>query len=397
MSMSGTSTSQSSEGDKDGYVLFDVLYCSRKKNKKSMVDGLLKISRNGVVTLTETTEVGSDDEKESSTAMISRPYVYKGIQKEVARIAFSGNAENQGLGVDATVVVGPYEAEILSIHCSSTKGTLNAEPKSKLITKTMAPRGLTTKLCQPGGLSVSQAKRMPLHPRSTVGGQATRQISSSKSLTKPIKNSKNGISTSKQLCLKGVSTSTETSSSSIKVACDVSLAVENVAAKGIQPLKPKSKSLLLKRPFVPPVLSSSTRKRPMTQDSKTSVIGRRPLLSKPPPTSASSEQSVAVSTGNRKLDSSSSSTNPSIGDIDIPNSVRTSLKAHQEEGVVFLWKCLTGLGEARPYEMPGFSEAILKQRILRGCILGDCMGSGKSLMTIAVICALYRQKRDSVR
>jgi DNA repair and recombination protein RAD54 and RAD54-like protein len=61
--------------------------------------------------------------------------------------------------------------------------------------------------------------------------------------------------------------------------------------------------------------------------------------------------------------------------IPLPACIRSTLRPHQVTGVDFIWRCLTG------------SDA-------RGAILGDEMGLGKSLMTIAVICALHRHSRD---
>lgn len=80
-----------------------------------------------------------------------------------------------------------------------------------------------------------------------------------------------------------------------------------------------------------------------------------------------------------------------IGRFSVPHSIKSVLKQHQVEGLVFLWNILSngsrGLG--------GGATAIPTSST-RGCILADEMGLGKTLQTIAVIAALHRRKRDRV-
>ena len=408
MSISGLARTNSSQpansGDSEDCIFYDVLYSNRRKNKKSQVDGLLKVARNGTITLTDTTEVDDNDDDDDDDKPSSKPttksYVYQGRQKELATKAFEGGS---GLQIDDTIIVGPYEAEILSVNFnSSTKGSTNSKStlmsmKQKKMTARQQPQ--QSKLhARPlgGGMSskLKQIQRKPLHPRSnsssgSFGGSvplsSNRRISSLKAKTSTVKNA----------------------------AKDEESASSDDDEQHVRPpqhVKPKIASSLLKRKFTSPILGSLTVKKQTTQHLKKGApvaASRRPLLSKKTTTKMlpSSKQTslVAAKGQKRKLDNTTSSTvsatmtSRAINDIDIPNSVRTSLKLHQEEGVEFLWKCLTGLGNARPYNAPGNPVSLDNQNVLKGCILGDCMGSGKSLMTIAVICALYRQRRDSVR
>lgn len=101
---------------------------------------------------------------------------------------------------------------------------------------------------------------------------------------------------------------------------------------------------------------------------------------------------VLVSTQSRFLASETTLFPDAIGTIDLPHSIATVLQPHQRTGVSFVWNCLTGNAPVSPHashaENPSYKG---------GCILADEMGLGKTLMTIATICALYRQKRDTVR
>jgi hypothetical protein len=109
-----------------------------------------------------------------------------------------------------------------------------------------------------------------------------------------------------------------------------------------------------------------------------------------------------------------------VGNPDVPHCIKKVLQPHQIEGVSFLWNCLTGHGKVSqisPHCIP-HGDGEEQQDIFRGCILGDgtflrfwvamlvigriyflfsqiwvAMGLGKSLMTIAIICALHRQNR----
>jgi hypothetical protein len=80
-----------------------------------------------------------------------------------------------------------------------------------------------------------------------------------------------------------------------------------------------------------------------------------------------------------------------IGTIDLPHSIATALKPHQRTGVTFIWNCVTGNAPVSSH-----AQRPLDPSYKGGCILADEMGLGKTIMTISAICALYRQKRDSV-
>jgi uncharacterized protein YwbE len=85
--------------------------------------------------------------------------------------------------------------------------------------------------------------------------------------------------------------------------------------------------------------------------------------------------------------------------IEIPHSIKVSLRPHQVEGVEFLWNAITGsspsmqkLKQERTKESSTISD-----EAWNGAILGDIMGSGKTLMTIALLCGLFRRDRRKVR
>ncbi|VEU43372.1 unnamed protein product [Pseudo-nitzschia multistriata] len=117
-----------------------------------------------------------------------------------------------------------------------------------------------------------------------------------------------------------------------------------------------------------------------------------------------------------------------VGNPVVPHSISSRLRPHQVEGVEFLWNCLTGNG-AVGERSPHVGGEGAQRASTRGCILGDGrwlrrvrpltreffatrpslavwfptatrsgtpeMGLGKTLMTIATISALHRQKRTS--
>jgi SNF2 family DNA or RNA helicase len=81
--------------------------------------------------------------------------------------------------------------------------------------------------------------------------------------------------------------------------------------------------------------------------------------------------------------------------FEIPHSIKSALRPHQVDGVMFLWKAITGsstslqnIWEKTPVDASKYSA---------GAILGDEMGSGKTLMTIALLCGLFRRNRKKVR
>ncbi|KAG7361602.1 SNF2-related protein [Nitzschia inconspicua] len=85
-----------------------------------------------------------------------------------------------------------------------------------------------------------------------------------------------------------------------------------------------------------------------------------------------------------------------IGNPSVPHCIRKVLQPHQVEGVTFLWNCLTGNGQVKqvsPHYIL-YDDTDDESKTYKGCILGDAMGLGKSLMTIATICALHKQNRD---
>ncbi|KAL3908006.1 MAG: hypothetical protein SGILL_008647, partial [Bacillariaceae sp.] len=79
-----------------------------------------------------------------------------------------------------------------------------------------------------------------------------------------------------------------------------------------------------------------------------------------------------------------------VGQLSVPVSIKKQLRPHQIEGVTFLWNAISGHSKVEQVSPHVHDTAISK-----GCILGDAMGLGKSLMTIATICALNKAKRDS--
>ena len=78
-----------------------------------------------------------------------------------------------------------------------------------------------------------------------------------------------------------------------------------------------------------------------------------------------------------------------IGTINIPHSIHKVIRPHQVSGVSFLWNVLTG-------SSPALNAAADTAQIdqVRGCILADEPGIGKTLQSIAVLCALHRRNKD---
>lgn len=82
-----------------------------------------------------------------------------------------------------------------------------------------------------------------------------------------------------------------------------------------------------------------------------------------------------------------------VGNPNVPNTIKTALRPHQVEGFTFLWNLLTGNVKAISIS-PHISDPDIP---CRGAILADEMGLGKTLTTIAIICAMHKQRRDMVR
>ena len=107
-----------------------------------------------------------------------------------------------------------------------------------------------------------------------------------------------------------------------------------------------------------------------------------------------------------------------LGHIQAPNSIKSVLRPHQIEGVVFLWNCLTGSSPALQKalkcaladtsshdkdfcEFDDCNDTSMieskKADTSFGAILADEMGLGKTLMTITCLFALHRRNRTDVR
>ena len=77
------------------------------------------------------------------------------------------------------------------------------------------------------------------------------------------------------------------------------------------------------------------------------------------------------------------------GMINIPNSILKVLRPHQVSGVTFLWNVLTGASS----ELQAAASSAHVDNV-RGCILADEPGIGKTLQSIAVLCAFHRRNKD---
>ncbi len=166
-----------------------------------------------------------------------------------------------------------------------------------------------------------------------------------------------------------------------------------------------SREPLRKRPMLkahqPSVCSVSSTTQPPAHKNDTQDLESRlaqPMLKKRslPTTvvvgnSQPKAKKVAALTQNRAAIAEMTDFPDAIGTIDLPHSVAAALQPHQRVGVSFIWNCLTGNAPVTPH-IASIEDSCYKG----GCILADEMGLGKTLMTIASICALYRQKRDTV-
>ena len=98
-----------------------------------------------------------------------------------------------------------------------------------------------------------------------------------------------------------------------------------------------------------------------------------------------------------------------IGSLQAPHSIKSILRPHQVQGIIFLWNCVTGasevLNQMKELESPtdivdhDYNNTHKKYNNdddVHGAILADEMGLGKTLMTITILFALYRQDRNKV-
>jgi hypothetical protein len=402
-------------------LVLDVLFGKTKKSKggshkaATKRDGILTIipPPSCMVSLVDVTEAEEAAGEETST---SRPstVVYRGAQKEIAKRCCS-----DGIQVDDMLVVGQYEVEILAIrgNSQSKKDKFNKQqqhPKNgfskPMIISRLGRQPLSllsskhpTQLQQRPAQQLQSLARKPLYPianRLLAGVIRSSDPIRSKAPQGEILSTR--VAPSKQMLptktgKESGDESCDSDDSSSSACHDGDVDGENARTTLQQhPVVPGSQ--LLKRPFVSPATTassstfdSSTRRQRLIQGFQTTGTGRRPVES------ISSTTRTTLLTTCAVVSSSTTTTTirknvSATATLDIPHSVRSVLKPHQEEGLDFLWKCLTGAGTARPRDHKDKTCPTL-----RGAILADEMGLGKTLMTIAVICGLYRQKRDTVR
>jgi hypothetical protein len=161
-----------------------------------------------------------------------------------------------------------------------------------------------------------------------------------------------------------------------------------------------SRSSSLKRPLASTSIGTTTARRPALKKQTREVTpillssdkaAFVPYRRRPPVPAAAS--AAFSSTGGTSTPSRMSTFFPgAIGRLDVPHAIKNVLNPHQIGGVTFLWNCLTGNGNMAAVS-PHAQETTM---VYKGAILADEMGLGTTLMTIATICALHRQKRDWV-
>ena len=341
---------------------FDVLYYKRK-NKVHKTKGVSKID--GCLTV-----------EPPPSSMISltdnESVIFRGIQPEIAHRV----VEDTGLQVDDVIVVGAYEVQIISTRNDDMYAS-NYHPGKSILQVRKKPSTST------GGFHEGSDAFCP-KIQGTEAAQSNSQSSlslrkSSSATRSPLK-SVNGNSTTHD-------------KDSFNDGDGPHVKVTN------QP-----RLLPLKRPL-----------HPSTTSSRKLLPAFRPpcrKISPLPQLTNGRDANTEVAIGD------SSSALRTLEILDLPNSIRTNLLPHQVEGVTFLWKCLTGQSKAAfvsPYATSDkpYTGAILAGKIniqfrvsihslcsprssLAKFIYKDSMGMGKTLMTIAVICSMYRKKRDTV-
>ena len=357
LSTSKTSTNDAGCQKEESYT---VLYYKRK-NKVHKSKGVSK--KDGVLTVVP-------PPKATVVLQGGNQTVFKGIQREIAK---------RILQVDDIVVLGSYEVEILSRDTAVSSTTIKGKPKPAVL----LPRKRT---------SFSRV-RGPLHPKANgplanVVLRTTGSVGRSKPSCRPLPQPPPQPFKEPSSPIYALSDN-ETSSDddpdhglasdakkennyrtvplrrgSTKRSASLAASTATISRSKIRGVPPHKKQALL---------SASTSRR---------ATGLQPLRQR---------QSMAAGTG-----SSAPTIFPgAIGRVDVPHSIKGVLKPHQVEGVAFLWNCLTGHGKACAVS-PHVDVEHGSRQSFKGAILADEMGLGKTLMTIAVICALHRQRRDTV-
>jgi hypothetical protein len=321
---------------------FDVLfYKSKNKIHKSKgvskMDGQLKVTSTNII------------------LMEGELTVFRGRNPELSKRVLV----EQDNVVDATVMVGQYEVEILS---KNNTGGKVAVPKPALLNKpSLMPRkGLVS---QRSGL---------LHPPKGLGGGRRAGLAR-----------KTAVSTAASTI---VSTLNPPSIASIQKLSDENSSDDDSSDDDENNVSLPNKRGPLHPHPQPPLLR---KKLPAFQKPIRSGISSR----KSSIVSKSATHSIATKTSAAAAAAGTTNYFPgAIGKLDVPHSIRSVLRPHQVEGVTFLWNTLSGNGTAARA-----SPHVDNDHPCQGAILADEMGLGKTLMTIAVICAFHRQNRDMVR
>jgi hypothetical protein len=318
---------------------FDVLfYKSKNKVHKSKgvskMDGQLKVTSMNIILM----------EGEST--------IFRGRNPELSKRVL---VEQENV-VDATVVVGQYQVEILSKK--DTGGKLEA-PKPSLLNKpSLLPRK---------GL-VSQ-RSGPLHPPKGLGGGRRPGLLARKTAVPTVASTI-------------VSTITPHSTASSQKQSDEKSSDDDSSDNDENNL-----SLPDKRGPLHPQPALLRKKLPAFQKPiRNGISSKKPGIASKSTTNSAATKTPAAVAGTKNYFPGA------IGKLDVPHSIRSVLRPHQVEGVTFLWNTLAGNGTAARA-----SPHVDNDHPCQGAILADEMGLGKTLMTIAIICAFHRQNRDTVR
>jgi hypothetical protein len=311
---------------------FDVLFykCKNKVHKSkgvSKMDGQLKVTSTNIILM----------EGESTIFRGRNPELSKRVLVEQDNV------------VDATVMVGQYQVEILN---KNNAGGKVAAPKPSLLNKpSLLPRK---------GL-VSQ-RSGPLHPPKGLGGGRRAGLAR-----------KTAIPTAASTIVSSIAPPSTTSSqkqSDINSCDDDSsdndennLSLPNKRG----PLHPQPARLRKKLPaFQKPIRNGISKKPAIASESATkSIATKTPTPATPTPATATTATATAAAGTKNYFPGA-------IGKLDVPHSIRSVLRPHQVEGVTFLWNTLTGNGTAAKV-----SPHVDNDHPCQGAILADEMGLGK--------------------
>lgn len=312
-------------------LLYQVLYYKRS-NKVHKSKGVAKMDgRLSIAPPPKCVVTLSEDDGSSNKTVLS------GIYRDVSKRAFSDNDETK-LEEDSTVIVGHYECEIMSCLSGTAAAPLSSTAVKPMMFQKKKPSLLPSKK-KARGLGGGTKKIQPSTKTATRTFSTTATASSWQQRRVPPPQPQK------------------------KQSSDSDDDEQEESDKEQHPAPTK-------RTMLP------SQRGGLLSKKRAKVAVRRVLPSTKPTTNTTSTNTTT-------------SIFPNTTGLVVPPSIQKTLRPHQVHGVAFLWNCLTG--QSADLQRLAQQRGLLETP--QAALLCDEMGSGKTLMTIALAFGLYRAGR----